>query len=135
MVLAHQHLGQLSADLQKAVRVNARSKLVFATGSQDATTLAKELGGTLTPEDLMGIPAHEAVVSCFAGGMTQPPATIAAAPLGPPVRKASEVYERSRQRYGVDRAEVDAAMLKRQKTSSVNRPLGRSRRRNGGAHD
>jgi hypothetical protein len=136
MVLAHQHLGQLSPDLQKAVRVNARSKLVFATASQDATALAKELGGTLTPEDLMGIPAHEAVVSCFARGTTQPPATIATAALTPKVRQADEVYERSRQRYGVDRADVDAAMLERQKTSTVSRPLGRSRRRNGGGqHD
>lgn len=135
MVLSHQHLGQLSTDLQKAVRVNARSKLVFATGSQDASTLAKELGGTLTPQDLMGLSAYEAVVSCFAGGTTQPPATISTAPLGPPMRNASEVYERSRQRYGVDRAEVDSAMLERQKTSTVSRPLGRSHRRNGGDHD
>jgi hypothetical protein len=137
MVLAHQHLGQLSRDLQQAVRVNARSKLTFATASQDATTLAKELGGELTPEDLMGIPAHEAVVSLFADGSVQPPATIATAPLPEPLRAAEDVYQRSRERYGVDRKEVDTAMLERQQaTRKANQPLGRSRRqRRGGDHD
>lgn len=130
MVLAHQHMGQLGNDLQQAVRVNARSKLVFATGRKDATVLASELGGPLTPEDLMGIPAYEAVVSCFAGGVTQPPATIATQPLPPPLRSAAAVYQRSRDRHGVDRAAVDLAMAERQRSfpAPEEKPLGRSRR-------
>jgi Type IV secretory system Conjugative DNA transfer len=130
MVLAHQHLGQLSSDLQQAVRVNARSKLVFATGRKDATALASELGGQVTPEDLMGIPAYEAVVSCFASGVSQPPATIATSPLPPALREAEDIYRRSRERYGVERVEVDLAIASRQRTTpeADARPVGRSRR-------
>lgn len=130
MVLAHQHLGQLSSDLEQAVRVNARSKLLFATGRKDAVTLASELGGQLTPEDLMGIPAYEAVVSCYAAGSVQPPATIATMALPPALRSATEVYRRSRDRFGVDRGDVDTAMTERQQGGQrlPQQPVGRSRR-------
>jgi hypothetical protein len=129
LVLSHQHRGQLDRSLDNAVRANARTKLAFQTSQQDAAVLAKELGGQLTPEDLMGIAAHEAVVACFAEGATQAPTTIATAPLGPPLRPASEVLELSRQRWGKDRSEVDDAMtIRQQGRSNIRGPVGRTRR-------
>lgn len=129
LVLAHQHLGQLSSELQQAVRANARSKLLFATGRKDAATLASELGGQLTPEDLMGIPAYEAVVSPYADGSVLPPATISTLQLPPAVRAAAEAYELSRQRFGVGRSEVEAAMTRRQQgVRADDSHVGRSRR-------
>jgi len=56
--LAHQHLSQLDNALRAAVAANARTKVVFQTGSDDAATLARQLGGGLTPTDLMGLGAH-----------------------------------------------------------------------------
>jgi hypothetical protein len=113
LTLAHQHLGQLDGDLEHAVLANARNKVVFQTSRADAGTFAKELGGGLTPEDLMGIATHEAVVSLMAAGRVQPPATIRTLPLGPALRPAEVVFEHSAERWGKTRGEVDAALAQR----------------------
>ncbi len=129
LTLAHQHLGQLDRELVQAMSANARSKLVLSAGYHDASTFAKELGGSLTPEDLMGIAAHEAVVATYAAGRTQPPATIALADLSEPVSDGQVLREASRRRYGTPREEVDAAIAARQRgRQSAPASLGRSRR-------
>jgi hypothetical protein len=129
LTLAHQNLGQLDRDLQQAVKANARTKLVFQTSRDDAQVFAKELGGGLTPEDLMGIAAHEAVVAAFAAGRTQPPATIALPDLEAPIRRADDVVAQSRQHFGVERSEVDAALQNRLSGGRARpTPMGRSRR-------
>lgn len=114
LVLAHQHLGQLDHDLERAVLANARSRVVMQTSRADAATLARELGGGLTPEDLMGISAFEAVSSVFAAGAVQPPATISLSPLDRPLREPEEIFALSRQRWGAARADVESAMAQRQ---------------------
>jgi energy-coupling factor transporter ATP-binding protein EcfA2 len=130
LTLAHQHLGQLDKDLQHATLANARSKVVFQTSQADARVFAQELGGGLTPEDLQGIAGYEAVVSLFAGGAVQPPATIRTTPLAAPQRSAAELRGLSRQRYGVDRADVESAMKNRQRGSRRHgpTPVGRTRK-------
>jgi hypothetical protein len=129
LTLAHQNLGQLDRELQQAVKANARTKLVFQTSRDDAQVFAKELGGGLTPEDLMGIAAHEAVVAAFAVGRTQPPATIALPDLEAPIRRAADVVARSREAFGLERSEVDAALEIRLSGGRARpTPMGRSRR-------
>jgi DNA polymerase III delta prime subunit len=129
LTLAHQHLGQLDSDLQHAVLANARSKLVFQTARADAAAFARELSGGLTPDDLMGLPAHEAVLSGFAAGHVQPPTTLRTAPLDPPRRDADHVWAVSRQRWGVDRADVEAGLLGRQQGQREPSPrIGRTPR-------
>jgi hypothetical protein len=129
IVLAHQELGQLDTSLERAALANARSKVIFQTSRHDAGVFAKELGGGLTPEDLMGLPPYEAVASCFAGGSTRPPATIATLALPPAVRAASEVFELSRDRWGTPRQEVDAAIAERQRGGRRGgEAIGRGRR-------
>lgn len=130
LVLAHQHLGQLDADLTHAVLANARSKVVFQTSRGDATTFAKELGDGLTAEDIMGIPAYEAIAKVFAGGEVQAPSTITTFDLPPKLRSANEVRRASLARFGVSRADVDSAIVQRlhgQQTAS--RLVGRTSRR------
>lgn len=132
LCLAHQHRGQLPRELADAVSANARTRVVFQTNRKDAATFAKELGGSLTPNDLMGIPAFEAVASCFAAGSSQPAATIATLPLPKPVRSARELYEVSRANWGVDRAEVEQAIADRQQGHEhEGTPVGRRRRSQG----
>jgi hypothetical protein len=130
LTLAHQHLGQLDRDLTQAMSANARSKLLLAASYHDAGVFSKEFGGSLTPEDLMGIAAHEAVVACFAAGRTQPPATIALADLPEPIADASELRAAARAHYGRARKEVDEAIGARQhgRKSNGAAPLGRARR-------
>jgi hypothetical protein len=130
LTLAHQHLGQLDADLSHAVLANARSKVVFQTSHSDAGIFARELGAGLTPEDLMGIPAYEAIAQVFAAGAVQPPATIATADLSQKLREADEVRRVSQAHFGVSRADVDAAMVERlHGHREASRQVGRTKRR------
>jgi len=129
LCVCHQHLGQLDTDLKHTVLANARTKVVFQTSQADAVVFARELGGGLTPEDLMGIPAYEAVVSTFAGGQVQQPATIRTCDLPPKVRDAADVLSLSQERWGVSRQAVDAELVERQHGKATQSPqLGRARR-------
>lgn len=76
----------------------------------------------------MGIPAYEAVVSAFAAGSTQPPATITTLPPGRPLRAKKSAYQRSRERWGVARADVEAELVARQQVPRRAGPVGRTRR-------
>ncbi|MDZ7733881.1 MAG: type IV secretory system conjugative DNA transfer family protein [Acidimicrobiia bacterium] len=75
VTLAAQHLSQLPSDVRAAAMTNARTKLVFACGRDDAGTFTREFGHGLKAEELVSIDPFEAVVAVFAGGRTQPPAT------------------------------------------------------------
>ncbi len=127
VTLAHQHLQQLPADVREAALSNTRSKVIFATSQRDASTFAKELGSSLTADDLREIEAHEAVASVFAAGRTQPPTTISVPPPPARLRDARVIRELSRRRFGVDRADVEAAIRARQQVGQDG-PVGRKRR-------
>lgn len=112
-VLAAQAMYQLGADLRHAALANTRSKVVFACDREDAALFAREFGNGLSPEDLMGLDAYEAVVAAFAAGRTQPPATVRTLPPAEPLRAASVVKKHSRARFGADRADIEAALRSR----------------------
>jgi hypothetical protein len=113
LTLAHQHLGQLPGDMQKAVLANARSRVIFQTSATDAGTLARELAPHLSAEDLRGLPAFDVAATLSAGARIAPPVT-ARTLLPPAATGLGEVArQRSRERYGRDRAEVEAAIRAR----------------------
>ncbi|MDQ1438342.1 MAG: hypothetical protein QOK43_1971 [Acidimicrobiaceae bacterium] len=130
LTAAHQLLDQLPTELKKSLLANARSRVVFGCGRGDASELARELGAGLTADDLMGLDAFEAVTTVYAAGRTQPAATIRTQPLGPALRPAEAVKARSRQRYGADRPDIEAALQARLRFDGPDnqRPIGRSRR-------
>lgn len=111
--LAHQHLGQLPAELRQAVLANARSKVVFQTGAADAGAIAREFGPLVAPADLQGLGAYEVLTQLVAGAEVAPPATATTrAPL-PPTGLGDRTRALSRLHYGRDRAEVEAAIRRR----------------------
>ncbi len=128
MVLAHQHLAQLPAALRQAVMANARSRVVFQTSADDAAPLARQLGGGLAPEDLQSLEAYQVYASLFAGGRVRSPASAKTLPLPPATGSAALVRELSRQRFGRDRASVEAAILERQQIVDTSGPIGRKAR-------
>lgn len=113
VTLATQGLSLLDRALSSAVRVNCRSKVVLAPAHEDAVLFAREFGHGLTPENLMALPAWEAVVTAYAQGAVRPPTTIRTLPVRPLRDSPDEVIARSRQRWGVPRADVEAAIGKR----------------------
>jgi hypothetical protein len=134
LTLAHQHLSQLPEETRGAVLADTRSRVVFQLPAADARLMAREMGGVLTPEDLMGLGQYEVAAQLFAGGSTQIPVTATTRPMGAECSDSAEVRERSRRRFGVAREEVEAALRKRQQSEPA-KSLGRRDRRpdgNGG---
>jgi hypothetical protein len=128
LILAHQHVTQLTNEARDAVLANARSRVLFQLPAQDARVLVKEFGKALTADDLQGIGAFEAVATVFAAGLGQPPVTIKTHPMAGPDADVDAIRERSRQHYGVPRSEVESALRRRGQTEVPDAPIGRRRR-------
>jgi hypothetical protein len=114
MTLAHQHLDQLTEEAKHAVLANARSRVIFQLPSADAHAMAREVAPVLTADDLSGLGPYEVVCQLFAGGMTQAPATGRTRPLPVECSSGTEIRQISRERYGVDRDEVERTIRERQ---------------------
>lgn len=131
VTLAAQHLSQLPADVRTAALTNARTKVVFTCGRDDAGVFARELGNGLKPEHLMGIDAFHAIAAVYADGKTQTATTIRTRPPAEPLRDPEVVREASRRRWGVGREVIGEQRRARVETSSEAeaKPVGRRRRR------
>ncbi len=109
LTLAHQHLSQLRAPIRSAVLANARSRICFQLALEDARAIAGT-GGGLKAEDFMQLGAFEAYAQLLADDTVTPWATLRTLPASPPSTDEEIVRARSRERYGVDRDAVDAAL-------------------------
>lgn len=111
LTLANQHFGQLPRELREAVSSNARSRIVFQCGPDDARTLAREFA-PLSAEALQSLPRHEMAVRLSVAGETTRPFTARALPPAgtPNPGLAAEVARASRERFGRPAAEIDAQL-------------------------
>jgi len=130
VVLAHQHLGQLPDAVKTAVLGTARSQVVFQLDHDDARTLAARFA-PLTADDLMGLDAHEVALRLSVGGRTLSPVTGVTVALPPSLDDGQAVGRDSQARYGVLRAEVEAALRARITSAQPDSQLGR--RKHGGS--
>ncbi len=131
--LAHQHFAQLSTGLRAAVVANARSRITFRPGTDDARPLAAAFGAQVAAEDLLRLGTYEAVAQVHLDGRPTQPFAVRTLPLGPWTSKPEELRRASARRYGRDGAEVDKALTERwygSSGSSPEEPIGaRPRRR------
>jgi hypothetical protein len=129
--VAHQHLGQLDHGLKEAVLANARSRLVFKPAEGDGRTLASALGSSVTAESLERLPAYHAVARVLVHGAPSPAFELATPPLPAPINDPDQLRRASAERYGVDPAALDAAILKRWQggDSTPDGPIGMRRKR------
>jgi len=81
MTLAHQNLGQLPRDLREGLSANARSKVFFAAGPDDARDLARHTAPPLTEHALPPLGAYRAAVRLVFRGAHARPFTLATQPL------------------------------------------------------
>jgi hypothetical protein len=111
LIIANQHLGQLPRELREAVRANARSRLVFQCGHDDAATLAREFA-PLDATALLSLARYEAAARLSIGGHTSATFTLRTlAPVAAPEPSLrDEIVAGSRQRHAKSIAEVDAAL-------------------------
>jgi hypothetical protein len=104
-VLAHQYLGQLSADMVEAIDANARNKVYFALAPRDAIDQARHLRPYLDDGDLIRLGGYEVVLRPVAGGRAVPPVTADTEPPPPPIAgRAHELRSEARLRTGLPTA-------------------------------
>jgi hypothetical protein len=126
--VAHQNLGQLSAELRAAVLANLRSKLVMQTTADDARTFAREFAPHLDAADLQGLGPFEAYAAVSTGAAVAPPASIHTRPPLTPTGSGERVRAASRERYGRDPKDVDAEIQARLSHAAPEAPVGARRR-------
>lgn len=132
--LAHQYLHQLDPAMRSAVLANAQSRVAFRLPSEDARIIAA--GSSLAPDDFQGLGAFEAYAQLVVDAAVQPWCSLRTVPPGEPQSDPAAVRAASRAAYGVDRAEIEADLL-RLVTGSRSRPLDdlAPRRRKEGTDD
>ena len=125
MTLAHQHMGQLPGDLKAAMLANARSRVIFRLGHDDAQVLSRDLAPYLSPADLEGLRAYEAAIRLSVGGQIQPPTTGATRNLrGVRAGQSQRLRRASSARWGTPVSVIEAAMAARQQAGGK-RSVGR----------
>lgn len=127
LVLAHQHLSQLTPPVRAAVAANARSRIVFQCGYDDSAALAKLLGGGLTATDVQHLQRYETYQALSHEGRTLSPASAVTLPLGPSLGTLGKVRDRSRSGFGASRADTDAALVARRSVQATTGDVGRRR--------
>jgi hypothetical protein len=112
--LAHQHLGQITDKQVKAALLGTmRTTIAFQCGWEDAAVLARSYAPYLTAADLHGLAAHEIAMRPCINGQTARPVSGTTLPLGPVMRDGEGVAAASRERFGVPRSTVEAALVAR----------------------
>lgn len=103
--LSHQHLAQLSPSMRSAVLANARSRVVFQLGGEDARAFAT--GSAPAADDFQTLAAFEAYAQIVSDGSVQPWLSLRTLPPPPAISSAREVGDLSRERYATSVAQVD----------------------------
>lgn len=83
LTLAHQHLDQLPSDLREGIATNARNKIWFNIGPDDARQLSRHMAPHLTEHDLAHLGAYHAAARLVVHGEQTSPFTLTTHPLPP----------------------------------------------------
>jgi hypothetical protein len=115
LVLAHQHMGQLTKDVRDALGANARTKIVFTCSPEDAFILERHFVPDLSAYDLSHLATFQtACRPCVRGGQGQA-FTFRTQPLpAGSESRAEEVRRRSNELFAVPRDEVEGVIEGRQ---------------------
>jgi hypothetical protein len=101
LTLSHQYLAQVEEQTLAAVFGNIGTLIAFQVGAQDAEILAEQLGGDLTPKDLLQLPRFQAYVRLLIDGHPSRPFSLRTLP--PPAtqdrHRPTVIRRTSRQRY------------------------------------
>jgi len=113
LVLAHQHLEQLPADLTEAVSANARSKVLFRCSTKDAHRLERDVAPDLSEHDLSHLGAYQAAARLVVQGEESAAFTFRTRPAGPAVSGRAElVRAMSRELFGLSERDRRSRELK-----------------------
>ncbi|UGQ13603.1 type IV secretion system DNA-binding domain-containing protein [Yinghuangia sp. ASG 101] len=85
LVLAHQHLAQLTPDLREGISANARNKVYFTASPEDARALQQHTKPTLTEHDLAHLGGYQAAARLLVDGAETTAFTLTTRPLPPAI--------------------------------------------------
>lgn len=110
LTVANQYLAQLDEQTLHALFGNIGTLVSFQAGPKDAELLAEQFGGDVTPQDVLGLPKHRALVRLSVDGMPSQPFSLSTLPppATPPDPRRAEIIRRtSRQRYARPATDVE----------------------------
>jgi hypothetical protein len=113
VTVAHQHLGQLTRELQDATKTNARSTVVFQTSADEARDFARQFGRSVSEDDFVNLGRFEVLVRLATSAGVSSPMSAVTLPPVEPTGFAEEVRRLSRQTYGRPAADVEAEIRQR----------------------
>ncbi|GLW98792.1 type IV secretion system DNA-binding domain-containing protein [Microtetraspora sp. NBRC 16547] len=100
LVLAHQHLDQLPADLREAISADARNKIYLAVSPKDSGELKAHVAPLISPHDLTHLGGFQAAARLVVDGRNTPAFTFRTRPLPLATEeRAAEVRAASRERF------------------------------------
>jgi hypothetical protein len=110
LTLANQYLAQVEEQTLAAVFGNVGTLIAFQVGAQDAEVLTEQLGGDLTPRDMLILPHYHAYIRLLVNGMPTAPFTLRTVPAaknasGPD--RSAIIRAQSRWRYARPVADVE----------------------------
>ncbi|MCX4699010.1 type IV secretory system conjugative DNA transfer family protein [Streptomyces sp. NBC_01373] len=127
MTVAHQHLGQLTRELQDATKNNARSTVVFQTSADEARDFARQFGRSVADDDFVNLARFEVLMRlATSDGVSSPMSAVTYPPIDP-TDSAGIVRRLSRRDYARPVAEVEAEIKRRRGAQPA--PTGSNRRR------
>lgn len=115
MVLATQHLSQLPLEMRSAVISNARTKICFQGGGEDARLFSREFGFGLSEGDFKNLERYQAIARLVAEGRVSSPVTGTTLPPSKPTGLGGLVRWKARKRYSRPVAEIEAEIRERRK--------------------
>jgi hypothetical protein len=110
MVLAHQHLGQLPKELKSGVLSNARSRICFQLGHEDALVMSKG-SNILSAQDFEKQARYQIYAQLVGNGEVLPWASGETLQPIDPISEVEAIRAMSRERYGINGDEVEANLL------------------------
>jgi hypothetical protein len=122
IVAALQHLGQAPPVLRAALLSEARTKVAFQPGPDDAATLARAFGGAVKAEDLLNLEPHIALAAVVTGSTVSPAVTIATNPPSAPTGFGDQARAASLAAYGQAPAAVERDIAARRTIQAPLRP-------------
>lgn len=127
LVLAHQHLAQLKPEVRAAVSANAQSKIMFRLGVEDANVIARSADG-LDAVDFSSLRAYSAYANLLTGGQQSGWGSIRTLPPRQEQRRHEPLATKLSKRWGVEPAQVDAALYGSSTDVSLDEPIGTRKR-------
>ena len=124
LVLANQHLGQLGTTTRAALASNARTRVTFQCGQEDARYLAREFGPQLGEHQLRNLRQFQVALRLCVDGHTETPFTgvtrFAPASLGE--EQGARLVRCALERWGRPRPLVEAEIRSRLHAEGFSRP-------------